>query len=276
MSPSTAADTPIQTIAEKHHPGPQTLMAQKGGGPPSDRLRTSDHPSNCFPTTLSSPDYAAPGYRSRYSVQHQIAPQYHGQAMAWYGFPELARRNQQHTGNVFSPATFRDTATGRLCVQTRWPQSTKRPRKRFGEVERLYKCIWDGCDKSYGTLGHLNAHVVMKSHGLKRSPAEFKEIREKKKAAENKGKTQMAAKSDHDTSLARGTYVQPQMMHLGGGSRPSIAYHAANGQSPLQYAQPQPVNCTQQHDVRGYGESPYGHGGPPYRQGVDTLCCPAK
>ncbi len=34
----------------------------------------------------------------------------------------------------------------------------------------MYKCGWNGCEKAYGTLNHLNAHVTMQSHGLKRTP----------------------------------------------------------------------------------------------------------
>lgn len=34
----------------------------------------------------------------------------------------------------------------------------------------MYKCGWNGCEKAYGTLNHLNAHVTMQSHGNKRTP----------------------------------------------------------------------------------------------------------
>lgn len=53
----------------------------------------------------------------------------------------------------------------------------KRPRRRYDEIERLYNCNWPGCEKSYGTLNHLNAHVSMQKHGSKRHPNEFKELR---------------------------------------------------------------------------------------------------
>ena len=49
-------------------------------------------------------------------------------------------------------------------------QQHKRPRRRFEEIERMYKCGWNGCEKAYGTLNHLNAHVTMQSHGQKRTP----------------------------------------------------------------------------------------------------------
>ena len=50
------------------------------------------------------------------------------------------------------------------------PAQRKRPRRRYDEIERLYLCGWNGCEKSYGTLNHLNAHVAMQKHGEKRLP----------------------------------------------------------------------------------------------------------
>ena len=47
----------------------------------------------------------------------------------------------------------------------------KRPRRRYDEIERLYHCSWPECTKSYGTLNHLNAHVVMQKHGPRRLPS---------------------------------------------------------------------------------------------------------
>jgi transcription factor CON7 len=49
-------------------------------------------------------------------------------------------------------------------------QQHKRPRRRYEEIERMYKCGFQGCEKAYGTLNHLNAHVTMQSHGPKRTP----------------------------------------------------------------------------------------------------------
>ena len=70
-------------------------------------------------------------------------------------------------------------------------QQHKRPRRKFEEIERMYRyvspsallpqagegltvhvprCDYQGCEKAYGTLNHLNAHVTMQSHGQKRTP----------------------------------------------------------------------------------------------------------
>jgi hypothetical protein len=50
------------------------------------------------------------------------------------------------------------------------------------EIERTYKCGWNGCETAYGTLNHLNGHVKMQWHGTKRTPEEFMEIRKAWKA----------------------------------------------------------------------------------------------
>lgn len=52
-------------------------------------------------------------------------------------------------------------------------QQTRRHRKKFDQVERLFKCNYGTCQKSYGTLNHLNHHIVLQSHGPKRKTSEF-------------------------------------------------------------------------------------------------------
>jgi hypothetical protein len=69
----------------------------------------------------------------------------------------------------------------------------KRPRRRYEEIERMYKCGWNGCEKAYGTLNHLNAHVTMQGHGTKRTPDEFKEIRKEWKARKKEEEAQRKA-----------------------------------------------------------------------------------
>jgi len=89
-------------------------------------------------------------------------------------------------------------------------QQHKRPRRRYEEIERMYKCGWNGCEKAYGTLNHLNAHVTMQSHGAKRTPEEFKEIRKEWKA--KKKEEEAARKADEERHRAD---VQ-QRAHEGG------------------------------------------------------------
>ncbi|KAI5799723.1 hypothetical protein FPQ18DRAFT_253348 [Pyronema domesticum] len=72
----------------------------------------------------------------------------------------------------------------------------KRPRRRYEEIERMYKCGWNGCEKAYGTLNHLNAHVTMQGHGAKRTPDEFKEIRKEWKARKKEEEAQRKIQED--------------------------------------------------------------------------------
>lgn len=73
----------------------------------------------------------------------------------------------------------------------------KRPRRRYDEIERMYLCGWNGCEKSYGTLNHLNAHVAMQKHGEKRLPSEFKDLR---KAFRKRKREQAAAMANANAS----------------------------------------------------------------------------
>ncbi|KAG2113056.1 uncharacterized protein F5147DRAFT_571985 [Suillus discolor] len=88
----------------------------------------------------------------------------------------------------------------------------KRPRRRYDEIERLYQCSWPSCTKAYGTLNHLNAHVTMQKHGVKRSPNEFKELRKqwrksKKEEADARAATSaVMGRSAHHAYLSRGMH----------------------------------------------------------------------
>jgi hypothetical protein len=79
--------------------------------------------------------------------------------------PEIEMVNTANWENIFANLL----QVYSFCIGSvgKGPQ---RPRRRYEEIERLYKCGWDGCEKAYGTLNHLNAHVTMQSHGLKRTP----------------------------------------------------------------------------------------------------------
>lgn len=88
----------------------------------------------------------------------------------------------------------------------------KRPRRRYDEIERLYQCSWPSCTKAYGTLNHLNAHVTMQKHGVKRSPNEFKELRKQwRKSKKEEADARAAAsavmgRSAHHAYLSRGMH----------------------------------------------------------------------
>ncbi|CAO1617568.1 unnamed protein product [Jaminaea pallidilutea] len=69
----------------------------------------------------------------------------------------------------------------------------KRPRRAYEEIDRMYLCQWPGCNKSYGTLNHLNAHVALQGHGAKRTAAEF---RDERRAWRARRKAEQTAKDD--------------------------------------------------------------------------------
>lgn len=102
------------------------------------------------------------------------------------------------------------------------PAHKKRPRRKFDQIERLYLCGFEGCNKAYGTLNHLNAHVSMQKHGQKRRPegmsrqpirimplltlcrpVEFKEIR----AAWRRRKKEEAKEAAEHAAVMHGGHV---------------------------------------------------------------------
>lgn len=101
----------------------------------------------------------------------------------------------------------------------------KRPRRRYDEIERLYQCSWPDCNKAYGTLNHLNAHVTMQKHGSKRNPNEFKELRKQwrkaKKESEAPSSTIMRRSSfnarhgeyDYDHRYGQSPHVSHHRQH---------------------------------------------------------------
>ncbi|TVY49896.1 C2H2 finger domain transcription factor [Lachnellula occidentalis] len=138
----------------------------------------------------SSPTY--PSHNGQYSpyppqeMQHGYPPQHPGGAMYqqprpdWAGYAGHPQHPMQ-SGYAVSGAqtpTSAASAGGRpgqvySFVPIPGAQQHKRPRRRYEEIERMYKCGWNGCEKAYGTLNHLNAHVTMQSHGQKRTPEDF-------------------------------------------------------------------------------------------------------
>lgn len=145
----------------------------------------------------------------------------------------------------------------------------------------MYKCGWNGCEKAYGTLNHLNAHVTMQSHGSKRTPEEFKEIRKEWKARKKEEDTQRKAAEERERAAAAQANQQPdgqvsdpaqqgQAPSYPGNVRPQlppIGYAPAtgDGQVPGQYAAQQPGMVYQQQNGQmgyppNYPHSPYPQG----------------
>ncbi|KAI5794340.1 hypothetical protein DFH27DRAFT_612862 [Peziza echinospora] len=119
-------------------------------------------------------------------------------------------------------------------------QQHKRPRRRYEEIERMYKCGWQGCEKAYGTLNHLNAHVTMQGHGAKRTPEEFKEIRKEWKARKKEEEAQRKAQEEAERARQVDQVdQQPQPASVSGASYPTIPPRQL---PPLAY-QTQPVGA---------------------------------
>lgn len=72
----------------------------------------------------------------------------------------------------------------------------------------MYKCGWNGCEKAYGTLNHLNAHITMQSHGQKRTPEEFKEIRREWKQRKKEEEAARKAEEERQRAAAAAAVAQ--------------------------------------------------------------------
>jgi len=154
----------------------------------------------------------------------------------------------------------------------------------------MYKCGWQGCEKAYGTLNHLNAHVTMQAHGNKRTPEEFKEIRKEWKAKKKEEETNRKAIEHRDRSSAPqnggppGSSADPDSAPPSAGYQtgrsqvqlPPIGYQPGpGGQVPGQY-QPASNSVQQLQDYghsaanplsyTGYPASPYGQAPQMYNQ----------
>jgi hypothetical protein len=162
-------------------------------------------------------------------------------------------------------------------------QQHKRPRRRYEEIERMYKCGWNGCEKAYGTLNHLNAHVTMQSHGQKRTPEEFKEIRKEWKAKKKEEEAQRKAdeerhraadqsRTPHDNSTEPPVYGQMRQNvgvpgpAPGHPQLPPIGYQpAASGNSSGPPYGTQSPGLPE--GMAHYPQSPYGSNPQMYQQG---------
>jgi hypothetical protein len=155
----------------------------------------------------------------------------------------------------------------------------------------MYKCGWNGCEKAYGTLNHLNAHVTMQSHGAKRTPEEFKEIRKEWKARKKEEENQRKA----DEERARAAAVSADGQPADGAPAPGYQANRSVQLPPIGYqpgaqvpGQYQPTSGSVQQlqeyggnshlQYSGYPASPYGAPNQMYSQRHYTLniCTPLQ
>jgi hypothetical protein len=139
----------------------------------------------------------------------------------------------------------------------------------------MYKCGWNGCEKAYGTLNHLNAHVTMQSHGTKRTPEEFKEIRKEWKQRKKEEEAQRKQEEErHRQAAAQANAQNGGPDGQADGAQPPTTYPGTRqvqlppiGYNSQQYPQP-PSAGVQQPGMPDYythpnyqQQSPYGQPG---------------
>ncbi|KAI0879707.1 hypothetical protein GGS24DRAFT_438467 [Hypoxylon argillaceum] len=205
QSARSTSSFPDHSLRQYHpasnHNGSSGGMAQQTTTNP-----TIAAPSPTYPHSQYSP-YAPPPQDMAHSYpQGAPAGMYTQPRPDWanYGHPgaPMTHHPVPYSHQPTSAPPGRPTQYGVQQVYSFVPipgaQQHKRPRRRYEEIERMYKCGWNGCEKAYGTLNHLNAHVTMQSHGQKRTPEEFKEIRKEWKARKKEEEQQRKAAEEQD------------------------------------------------------------------------------
>lgn len=196
-SSASMAHTPTNpSIAQ---PSPQYGHQYAYAAPASSDMAAYQHPGSSQMYPQARPDWGA-GYG-----QQQVTPQHHV-------FPQAVSQRPGHQQQVYS------------FVPIPGAQQHKRPRRRYEEIERMYKCGWNGCEKAYGTLNHLNAHVTMQSHGTKRTPEEFKEIRKEWKAKKKEEEAARKAEEDRARTQAASQNAGSDMQASADGAHPPTTY----------------------------------------------------
>ncbi|KAF9933138.1 hypothetical protein FBU30_006462 [Linnemannia zychae] len=220
------------------------------------------------------------GYMDAMSLHSTSQPQMSPHNNSYQSsFQQVAGTQQQPQGTTWFPETgldVLDNGQGGNKIYSFVPisgvNSKKRPRRRFDEIERLYVCNWADCEKSYGTLNHLNAHVTMQKHGPKRSPAEFKELRKawrRQKKAEEEAAKQAAAYQNQQNQNQQLQICDPLMagLHPHPLAIQAITQHHQHHQPhqlphphehPNQY-QPTHHHHHQHHPVQGQLQHPHPH-----------------
>lgn len=145
----------------------------------------------------------------------------------------------------------------------------------------MYKCGWNGCEKAYGTLNHLNAHVTMQSHGVKRTPEEFKEIRKEWKLRKKEEELARKTEEERQRQAAASAVAQnggADSQAASDGTQPPATYASSRTVQlpPIGYQAPQypaPPSAGMQQSMSEYSgshvypsyspaASPYGQGQP--------------
>lgn len=234
-NPSIAAPSPTAYTHQQYSPY---------GAPPSQDMSHGYHPSNNM-YAQPRPDWGGyAGQGGPMTPGHHVFPQ-----------TPTSAAPQARPSQVYS------------FVPIPGAQQHKRPRRRYEEIERMYKCGWNGCEKAYGTLNHLNAHVTMQSHGQKRTPEEFKEIRKEWKARKKEEEAQRKAEEERQRQAAAAAAQNGAPEGQPGAEQPPTSYGGSRpvqlppiGYQPNQY--PAPPSAGVQQPLPEYNSN-YMHNYPP-------------
>eukprot|EP00834_Sanchytrium_tribonematis_P006053 NODE_414_length_7911_cov_0.926011.p6 type:complete len:138 gc:universal NODE_414_length_7911_cov_0.926011:4241-3828(-) len=95
------------------------------------------------------------------------------------GKMSMRRCEMVQNGNQFNPDSFNLSMVLAHQYGNRIKPrgGTKRIRRRPDEVQRMFYCIFSGCDKSYGTISHLNTHRRLKNHGPPMKMTDFTNVK---------------------------------------------------------------------------------------------------
>lgn len=168
--PTTAGVSYAPMSAGSAHPCYSNVPGMRPAPMPMSRPQTSDGlPTNYMNGPL-------PGARTLVNPIHQsgVPGSYavHGSGGELVGgFPARYGSFDQASTRYMAVGLPSAENSQLQFVSLAGPAPKKRSRRRYDEIERIYACDWRGCDKAYGTLNHLNAHVAMQKHGPKRLPA---------------------------------------------------------------------------------------------------------
>ncbi|CAK9439007.1 uncharacterized protein LODBEIA_P32310 [Lodderomyces beijingensis] len=119
----------------------------------------------------------------------------------------------------------------------------RRFRRRYNQIVRKYPCSYPGCSKSYGSLNHLNTHIVTKKHGHRKSKADFQAAGGNPNTSMSKDEKGEISYTNKSPSLhqQQQTYQQHQQHQQHQLQHQQHQQHQQQQQQPqLQQQQPQP------------------------------------
>lgn len=107
------------------------------------------------------------------------------------------------TGDSEQPVTTsRQNSIAPTDTASDFSNQQKRRRRRWADVARPYYCTWQTCEKSYGTMSHLNTHIRAQNHGEPKHLTDYPEV------TEASSPRSMSASTSTSTLRSRATIVE--------------------------------------------------------------------